>query len=82
MSDLELLQRIIADRLDIEDSGEVKPGDNFENDLMADWLDMIEIIGDVEYESGIHISDTDIDSIQTVKDLMEYIEWAIGGAEE
>ena len=82
MSDFELLQRIIASRLGIEDSGEVKPEDNFENDLMADWLDMIELIGDVEYEFGIHISDTDIDSIQTVKDLMECIERTKGGAKD
>lgn len=82
MSDLELLQRIIADRFYIEDYGEIKPEDNFENDLMADWLGMIELIEDVEYEFGIHISDTDIDSIQTVKDLMECIERAKGGAED
>ena len=82
MSDFELLQRIIASRLGIEDSGKVKPEDNFENDLMADWLDMIELIGDVEYEFGIHISDTDIDSIQTVKDLMECIERTKGGAKD
>lgn len=77
-----LLQRIIANRFYIEDYGKIKPEDNFKNDLMADWLDMIELIEDVEYEFDIHISDTDIDSIQTVKDLMECIERAKGGADD
>ena len=78
MSDFELLQRIIASRLGIEDSGKVKPEDNFENDLMADWLDMIELIGDVECEFSISIPDVEFDKIKTVSDFMGCIGRAKG----
>lgn len=80
MSDFELLQRIIADRFYIEDYGEIKPEDNFENDLMADWLGMIELIEDVEHEFSISIPDAEFDKIKTVSDLMQCIERAKGGA--
>lgn len=82
MSDFELLQRIIAYRLDIEDSGEVKPEDELEGDLMADWLDMVELIEDVESEFSISIPDAEIDKIKTVSDLMRCIERAKGGAKD
>ena len=80
MSDFELLQRIIADRFYIEDYGEVKPEDNFKNDLMSDWLGMIELIEDVEHEFSISIPDAEFDKIKTVSDLMQCIERAKGGA--
>ena len=78
MSDFELLQRIIASRLGIEDSGKVKPEDNFENDLMADWLDMIELIGDVECELSISSPGAESDKIKTVSDFMGCIGRAKG----
>lgn len=79
MSDLELLQRIIADRFYIEDYGEIKPEDNFENDLMADWLGMIKLIENVECEFSISIPDAEFYKIKTVHDLMECMERAKGG---
>lgn len=80
MSDFELLQRIIASRFYIENSDEVKPEDNFKNDLMSDWLGMIELIEDVEHEFSISIPDAEFDKIKTVSDLMQCIERAKGGA--
>ena len=82
MSDFELLQRIIASRFYIENSDEVKPEDNFKNDLMSDWLGMIELIEDVEHEFSISIPDAEFDKIKTVHDLIECIERAKGGAED
>ena len=82
MSDFELLQRIIADRFYIEDYGEIKLEDNFEADLMVDWLGMIELLEDVEREFSISIPDAEFDKIKTVHDLMECIERAKGGAED
>ena len=82
MSGLELLQRIIADRFYVEDYGKIKPEDNFKNDLMADWLGMIELIGDVENEFSISIPDAEFDKIKTVSDLMGCVERAKGGAKE
>ena len=82
MSDLELLQRIIADRFYIEDYGEIKPEDNFENDLMADWLGMIKLIEDVEREFSVSIPDAEFYKIKTVHDLMECMERAKGGADD
>ena len=80
MSDFELLQRIIASRFYIENSDEVKPEDNFKNDLMSDWLGIIELIEDVENEFSISIPDVEFGKIKTVSDLMQCIERAKGGA--
>lgn len=82
MSDFELLQSIIADRFYIEDYGKIKPEDKFKNDLMADWLGMIELIEDVEREFSISIPDAEFDKIKTVGDLMGCVERAKGGAED
>ena len=43
-------------------------------DLDADELDMVEIVLAIEDEFGIEISDADVDSLRTVRDLCSYIE--------
>jgi acyl carrier protein len=47
---------------------------HFENDLLADSLDVMEVIMEIEEEFDIYILDEDVDEIKTVGDLIEYVE--------
>ena len=67
----EKVKEIIVDELGIEED-EVTPETNFEEDLKADSLDVFQIISEIEDELDITI-DTD-QNLQTVKDLVDYIE--------
>lgn len=63
---------IIVDKLGVERS-EVTPEAVFVDDLGADSLDLVELIMAMEEEFGIEISDEDAEKIQTVQDVVNYI---------
>ena len=67
------IQDIIADQLD-KDKAVVKPETSFKEDLEADSLDVFEIINEIEDEFDVSI-DTE-QSINTVSDLVKFIEQA------
>ncbi|WDF81921.1 acyl carrier protein [Lacticaseibacillus pabuli] len=67
------IQDIIAEQLD-KDKGMVKPETSFKEDLEADSLDVFEIINEIEDEFDVSI-DTE-QSINTVSDLVKFIEQA------
>ena len=46
----------------------------FDNDLYMDSLDHVELIMYVEEEFGLEIADKDAEKLETVKDLVEYLE--------
>lgn len=59
----------------------VTPETEFQDDLGADSLDMVELVMHVEEEFDISIPDDEIEKIQTVKDAYEYVEKACAGKE-
>ena len=63
---------IIVDKLGVERS-EVTPEAVFVDDLGADSLDLVELIMAMEEEFSIEISDEDAEKIQTVQDVVNYI---------
>ncbi len=74
---MERVQTVVADKLAADES-EVTPEASFVDDLMADSLDLVELImafeeefseGDVELE----ISDEDAEGIQTVQQAVDYL---------
>ena len=70
MAELEAkVKAIIVDKLGVEES-QVTPEASFTADLNADSLDTVELI----MEFGISIPDEDTQKINTVKDVIEYIE--------
>ena len=74
MSDLmEKIKSIIAEQLNV-DEAEVQPEAHFIDDLGADSLDTVELVMALEEEFGVEISDEDAEKIQTVGDVMKYIE--------
>ncbi len=70
----EQVKAIIAEKLGIE-LEQVIDSANFQNDLGADSLDIVELIMDFEKEFEIEIPDEDAgSSIQTVAEAISYIE--------
>ena len=69
---LEKLQAIIAEQLGIE-AGDVSADSNFKDDLNADSLDLIEMIMAMEEEFEVEIPSDDLEQLQTVQDVMDYL---------
>lgn len=67
------IKDIIIDQLQVEES-DVAMDTNLMKDLSADSLDAVEIIMAIEDEFGIKIPDEDAENIQTVGDLVKYVE--------
>ena len=70
----EKVKAIVAKKLGI-DIEMVVDSANFQSDLGADSLDIVELVMDFEKEFGIEIPDDDAgDNIVTVADAIKYIE--------
>lgn len=63
---------IIVEQLGVNEE-EVTPEASFIDDLGADSLDLVELIMAMEQEFGLEISDEDAEKIQTVQDVINYI---------
>ena len=73
MADFEKIKSIIVEQLGVDES-EVTMEAHFIDDLGADSLDTVELVMALEEEFGIEISDEDAEKIQTVGDVVKYIE--------
>ena len=69
----ERVQAIIVDKLGVEAS-EVTPEASFAADLGADSLDTVELIMEFEKEFDIQVPDADAEKLQTIGDVIAYIE--------
>jgi len=67
------VKTIIIYHLDVEDAAVVKEA-NFRDDLNADSLDLVELIMAFEEEFGSDISDEEAQGLQTVGDVVTYLE--------
>jgi acyl carrier protein len=63
---------IIVEQLGVGED-EVAPEAHFIDDLGADSLDLVELIMALEEEFGLEISDEEAEKIQTVQDVINYI---------
>ena len=70
---LEKIRIMIAEQLGI-DAEEVKPQSNMQDDLNADSLDLFELVVSLEEEYGIEIPSGDLEKVETVNDIVEYLE--------
>jgi acyl carrier protein len=71
MTTFEKIQELITEQLDLE-AAEVKATTNIREDIDADSLDLFQIINDIEDEFDIEIEDEE--KINTVQDLVDYVE--------
>lgn len=67
------VSEIIVNKLGVEES-QVTDDASFTKDLGADSLDTVELIMEFEKEFDITIEDSDAEKIQTVKDVVDYLE--------
>ena len=70
----DVVKAIVAEKLGVE-LEQVVDSANFQGDLGADSLDIVELVMDFEKKFDIEISDDEAgDNIQTVADAIKYIE--------
>lgn len=69
----EKIQKELADYFEIDPSTITRQTD-FAKDLQADSLAVMELIFDLETETGITIDDDVMESIKTVGDLSDYLD--------
>ena len=67
------IKDIIIEQLQVEES-DVNMDTNLMKDLSADSLDAVEIIMAIEDEYGIELPDEEAEKMQTVGDLVRYVE--------
>ena len=69
----EKVKQLIVEKLSV-DANEVKDEASFANDLGADSLETVELMMDLEKESGITMPEEESEKIATVGDAIAYIE--------
>jgi len=70
---LSKIKKVVASQLSIGED-EVKEASSFTTDLGADSLDTVELVMALEEKFDIEIPDDEAEKIQTVQDVINYIE--------
>ena len=68
----EKITEILAEQLDA-DRDAMTADTKIADDLGADSLDLVDLLMSIEDEFGIEIPDEDVEGIQTIGDIVEYI---------
>ncbi len=69
----EKVKNIIVEQLNV-DAERVTPDASFIEDLGADSLDIVELVMAFEEEFSVEVPDEDAEKLQTVGDVVKYIE--------
>ncbi len=69
----EKIQELVAEGLGVEKELVTETA-SFKEDLQADSLDLFELVMSLEEEFGVEIPSDDLNNINTVADVMKYIE--------
>ena len=73
MNILDELKTLIATSLGVEEN-DIDESSNLAEDLGADSLDAVELIMEIEDHFDISIDEEDAQDLQTVQDIIDYIE--------
>lgn len=68
------LHGVLRHALDLQHDFEILDSHKIVEDLGADSLNVVEIVMEIETEFEIEIDDTEIESIETVSDLIKLIQ--------
>ena len=69
----EQIKKIVAENLNVEEDA-ITMEASFKEDLKADSLDLFEMVMALEEEFDMEIPSEDLEQLETVKDVMKYIE--------
>jgi acyl carrier protein len=69
----EIIIKNLMEQLELE-RDEIKPESRFVEDFSMDSLDMVEMLIDLEKETGIKIPNEEVKDIHTVGELVKYLE--------
>ena len=69
----EKVKKIISEQLEVDQSI-ISEGSTISGDLGADSLDLVDLAMSIEDEFDLELSDSTLESIKTVGDLVRYIE--------
>jgi acyl carrier protein len=67
------VKSIVTEQLSVDDDSKVVPAANFQDDLNADSLDVVEMVMALEEAFDIEIPDEAAEQIKTVQDAVDYI---------
>lgn len=73
MTTFEKVKKIVAEKLNVKEDT-ITEASTFVNDLVADSLDVVEFVMEVEKEFDITIPDEEAAKLNTVGDAVKYIE--------
>ncbi|MDO9266283.1 MAG: acyl carrier protein [Sulfurimonas sp.] len=73
MALLDDIKEVVVEQLSVS-ADEVKEDSKFVEDLGADSLDVVELVMALEEKFDIEIPDDEAEKIQTVRDVVNYIE--------
>jgi len=68
---LEKISALVQEQLNVDN--EITAETSFQDDLGADSLDIFELVMSLEEEFGVEIPSEDLENINTVGDVMEYL---------
>ena len=70
---IEKIEKVIKDNIE-DDSLKINPTTSFRDDLGLDSFEMAQLLCSLEDELNVDLDDTDILSIETVSDLISFLE--------
>ncbi len=70
---LEKIKELLVDQLGVDDE-DVTLDASFKDDLGADSLDLFEMVMSLEEEYGMEVPAEELENIETVGDMIEYME--------
>ncbi|MDH5465165.1 MAG: acyl carrier protein [Thiovulaceae bacterium] len=73
MALIDEIKEVVVEQLSV-DAGEVKAESKFVEDLGADSLDVVELVMALEEKFDIEIPDEEAEKIQTVQNVIDYVE--------
>lgn len=69
----ERILEIIAEQFNI-DVNELNEDMNFQDDLNADSIELVELVMTIEEEFEIEVSEEDLEKLKTIGDVIDYVE--------
>ena len=70
---LEKVKAILAEQFDVEED-KITADTDLQEDLVADSLDVVDLLMSIEDEFEVEVPDEEIENIKTVGSLVSYIE--------